>query len=110
MLAYKLREWINPDKINWAGLSTNPAAISLLEANPDKISWYALLHNPAAIRFLEDFQNKAQNSNTHVWYALSQNPAIFRYDYDQMRTNNLILNRELTEYVYHPDRVERLLE
>jgi hypothetical protein len=39
---------------------------------------------------------------------LLNNPAIF--DYDQMRTNHIIFNRELIEYVYHPDRVERLLE
>ena len=34
----------NLDKINWGNLSTNPAAIHLIEemlkTNPDKISWY----------------------------------------------------------------------
>ena len=60
----------------------NPAAIGLLEANQDKIRWD----------------------------ILSRNPAIIVYDYDQMRTNKLTLNREVIEYCYHPDRVEQYLE
>ena len=32
---YKLRSWINQDKIDWIWLSKNPNAIHLLEQNPD---------------------------------------------------------------------------
>ncbi len=36
---FKLRDWIDMDKIDWKWLSMNPAAIHLLEQNPDKINW-----------------------------------------------------------------------
>ena len=152
MLPYKLREWINPDKIlwrplclnpaaihllkanrykiDWVSLSSNPGAISLLEANPDKIDWACLSMNPAAIHLLEANPDKiwwdeivAVPEAIHLleanqdkirgglnWYDLSRNPAIFTYDYQKLRTNKLTINREVVEYVYHPDRVERLLE
>jgi hypothetical protein len=32
---YKLRSWIDLDKIHWDLLSQNPNAINLLEQNPD---------------------------------------------------------------------------
>ena len=36
---WKLKNWINKDKLIWHSLSKNPNAIDLLNANPDKISW-----------------------------------------------------------------------
>jgi len=36
---FKLRSWINQDKIDWNFLSKNPNAIPMLEKNPDKIYW-----------------------------------------------------------------------
>ena len=104
MLAYKLLEWINPDKIDWRWLSHQPKAIRLLEANPEKINWDQLSRNPSAIHLLEANQDKIH------WYRLHNNPAIFTYDYDQLRVNKLALNREAIEYCYHPDRVEQYLE
>ena len=38
--------------LDWKMLSTNPAAIDLLEANLDKVSWYNLSQNPGL--FYED--------------------------------------------------------
>ena len=35
----RLKLFINPEKIDWYGLSRNPTAISLLEKNMDKIYW-----------------------------------------------------------------------
>ena len=35
---YKLRDWINPDKLDWQILSFNPNAIELLERFQDKIN------------------------------------------------------------------------
>ena len=43
----KLHSWINPDKIIWWCLSTNPNAIPLLEKNQDKINWNILYLNPS---------------------------------------------------------------
>ena len=43
----------NPHYINWTHLSSNPAAIDLLEANQDKIDWKWLSENPAAIALLK---------------------------------------------------------
>lgn len=40
MIAYKLRDWIDEDKLDWERLSYNKAAIPLLEANPDKIDQF----------------------------------------------------------------------
>ena len=94
----------NQDKIDWWQLSGNPAAIHLLEENPDEIDWEWLSGNPAAIHLLEANQDKID------WDEFSHNPAIFIYDYQKLRTNKLTINREVVEYVYHPDRVERLLE
>ena len=55
---YKLRNWINLNKIDWDCLSSNPNAIFLLEQNPDKINWIRLSSNPNAIDLLEKSYNK----------------------------------------------------
>ena len=55
---YKLRKWIDPNKIFWFHLSVNPNAIELLEANPYKINWYYLSGNPNAIELLKANPNK----------------------------------------------------
>jgi hypothetical protein len=52
---YKLRPWVNVDKLNWTVLSANPNAISLLERNPEKIDWTGLSGNPNAISFTYDY-------------------------------------------------------
>ena len=39
---YKLLDWIPLEKLDWFGLSQNPAAIHILEQNPDKIDWQFL--------------------------------------------------------------------
>jgi hypothetical protein len=56
----KFLDWIDPKKINWAWLSSNrywlsmnPAAIPLLEKHPEKIDWVCLSSNPAAMPLLE---------------------------------------------------------
>ena len=50
---YKLRGWIDTDRINSHDLSINPKAINLLEKNPNKIFWLSLSGNPNAIHLLE---------------------------------------------------------
>ena len=61
----------NLDKVNWYGVSRNPNAISLLEQNLDKIDWFQLSSNPNAISLLQ------QNLDKVNWEKLSSNPNIF---------------------------------
>ena len=79
-----LRPWIPINKLNWIMLSTNPAAIHLLEQNPDKIYW--------------------------PW--LSQNPAIFDYDYDKIREHmeSTGIKDELIAYYYRPENIYKFVE
>ena len=59
---FKLKDWIDKDKIDWSYLSLNPSerAIALLEKNQDKINWDMLSGNPSAraIALLEKNQDK----------------------------------------------------
>ena len=64
---WKLKDWINKDKLDSDMLSVNPNAISLLEQNPDKINWNLLSLNPNAISLLE------QNPDKINWFILSLN-------------------------------------
>lgn len=68
MSIYKIRDWINLDKLNWHWLSSNPVAIHLLQQNPDKIVWNMLSRNPEAIHLLEQNQDKID------WSVVSENP------------------------------------
>jgi len=36
---YKLRNWVDINKIDWNQLSLNPNAIDILSKNMDKIDW-----------------------------------------------------------------------
>ena len=40
---YKLRHWININKLDLFNLSLNPNAINYLTKNPDKIKWMLYL-------------------------------------------------------------------
>lgn len=72
---------IHPNKINWDRLceNTSPEAIELLKDNienhdGDKINWASLSSNPAAISLLKDNMDKID------WYEFSENPAIFTHN------------------------------
>jgi len=125
---YKLRDWIDIDKIDWYRLSRNPNAIHLLEKHPDKINWYYLSNNPNAIHLLEKNIDKinwsclSSNPNSiHIleknidkidWFEISSNPAIFTfvYDYEKMKSNmeKIGLSDELLMRVLDPDRLNRI--
>ena len=66
---YKLRNWIDIDKLDWSKLSLNPNAIQLLEKNKEKIHWDYLSKNPNAIYLLEENKEKIK-----WYYYLSANP------------------------------------
>ena len=74
---WKLRDWIDLEKLDWSLLSSNPNAMELLETNQDKIHWY----------------------------NLSFNPSIFKLDYKAMRKNNQEMYEELIKEVMKPSRV-----
>ena len=47
---FKLRDWVDKEKLCWETLSANPNAIDLLEKNKNKINWSSLSANPNAIQ------------------------------------------------------------
>jgi hypothetical protein len=65
---YTLREWIDPNKLDWKGLSKNPYAVSMLEKNYKKINWTNLSSNPNAMHLLEKTPSRIN------WKELSRNP------------------------------------
>ena len=65
---YKLRDWIDKDKLNYQILSGNPNAIDFLIENPNKINWFILSGNPNALKIL------SQNLDKINYYYLSSNP------------------------------------
>ena len=68
---WKLRDWIDIEKLDWnmLSLNPNPKAIELLEENMEKINWYVLSFNKNAIHILErntekiDYSNLSLNKN-----------------------------------------------
>jgi hypothetical protein len=75
MSLYKLRDWIEKEKLDWSYLSKNIHFMHLLnEVSPtlfwmisDKIDWYLISMNPDAIELLEKNQDKI------YWSMLSHN-------------------------------------
>ena len=94
----------NPKRIDWIWLSKNPNAIHLLEANPDKIHWRCLSENPNAIHLLE------KNPDKICWYSLSDNPCIFEIDYEALNERCAIYKEELMQIAMHPLRIQKLLD
>jgi hypothetical protein len=89
-------------------LSGNPNAMHLLERHPDEIGWYELSCNPNAMHLLKENQDKIN------WRVLSKKPNIMEIicdlDYDAMKQSIQPLAEELTAYVFHPLRVNRIAE
>ena len=124
-MIYKLRDWINIDKIDWIMLSRNPNAIHLLEKNINKIHWYELLRNPNAILLLEKNVDKicwfmlSSNPNAiHLleknvdkinWSWLSLNPSIFEIDYEGLEKRCNLFKEDLIKRALHPSTIERYL-
>ena len=64
----KFKSFVDQDKVDWERLSSNPAAIHILEKNLDNVYWICLSCNPAAIHILEKNLDKVE------WEWLSSNP------------------------------------
>ena len=103
---YKLRDWIDINKLDWYYLSKNENAIELLKENLDKIDWDYLSSNPSAIDLLEQHQDIGFT----CYIMLLSNPSIFTYDYEKIKDNNKELNEEIIAYSLHPDRLEKLIK
>ena len=87
----------NPQYMNWAFLSSNPFAMSLLRANPHKIHRDMINLNPNALDLITP-------SNVN-WFWLSRNPALFsifaQNDDEILKyvdTHELIKNKSLAAY------------
>ena len=61
---YKLRDWIDIDKLEWGCISFNPNSMHLLEQNQDKIDWERLGNNPNAIHLFEQNLDTTVNQST----------------------------------------------
>ena len=90
----------NPHLIEWSALSSNPAAIHLLEANPDQIDWFILNENPAAIDLLEANLDKIE-------HTIYENPNIFEYDYEGMKEKTGIFVEELMSKCFNPKNLDK---
>ncbi len=66
---WKLRDWIDKDKLNYYCLSENEKAIDYLLENPELIEWnlFSRNSNPIAIELLEKNKHKIN------WSILSYN-------------------------------------
>ena len=69
---YRIRPWIDPEKLVWSRLSANPSpgALTMLLARPERIHWGWLSANPhpAAVVLLRTNVGKVG------WYNLASNP------------------------------------
>ena len=125
---FKLKDWIDQDKINWTQLSGNPEALPLLEKNQDKINWKQLSVNPSerALTLLENNQDKInwfglsanpaaraialleKNQDKIDWDMLSSNPAIFEYDYKGMKDAMYNgIKEDLVKNRFHPKNIPK---
>ena len=99
---FKLKDWIDQDKIDWYWLSENPSALTLLENNQDNINWSQLSRNPSALTLLEKNQDKIE------WSYLSENPAIFEYDYKGMKDAMYNgIKEDLVKNRFHPKNIPK---
>ena len=101
---YRVFDLIPDDKLNWSELSTNPAAIQLLEANPDKIDWSELCSNPAAIHLIRKALEANPDDNKINWTNLSgnRNPAaisLLESNYDKIVWSVLCRNPTAIHFI-----------
>lgn len=87
-----MRLLIDNATIDYSMLSSNPAAIHMLEAEPELIDWDQLCFNPMAGALIIKYQYMIRDDN---WWALSANPSVVELlkEYpDKICWNNLALN------------------
>lgn len=81
---WKLREWIDKDRLCWDILLHNPNAMYLFECNPDKIDWSRLEMNQNALYLLERNKEKINWMRIQSWqwayHLVLKNTDHIRYD------------------------------
>jgi hypothetical protein len=92
-----------PDCIYWWLFSQNPTAIEYIRNHLDEVAWDGLCRNPH-LNALEILQ---ENYERIDWFHLSTNPNIFEYDYDTMRQNCGLYEREFVERMMHPKNYDK---
>lgn len=102
---YKLRDWIDENKLNWSTLSSNENAIHLLEANPDKINWNWLSYNSNAVHLFKENKNKRRK---HITCKI--NALINMNNSDLINEDKINLNMSREKYVMdylekNPDKI-----
>ena len=93
------------DKLNCGELSSNPAAIHMLEQNLDNVDWYRVSSNPTAIHILEKNLDKVN------WMQLSSNPAaihILEQNLDKVDWRGLVWNPNI--YVVDKKETRKLIK
>jgi hypothetical protein len=93
----------HPERINWLLFSQNPTAIDYIKVHLEEVDWCGLSKNPhpEALDILEKNQDQID------WIALSTNPGIFEYDYEAMRHNCGLYEREFVDLMMNPRNYEK---
>jgi hypothetical protein len=84
---YKLRDWIDINKLDWEYLSKNPNAIHLLEQNQNKINWFELSNNHCALSLLEKNKDKIN------WFFVSGNPSAIYLLKNKKKNSNIYIEK-----------------
>ncbi|RLN37121.1 hypothetical protein BBJ28_00012272 [Nothophytophthora sp. Chile5] len=90
----------------WGTLSGDPRAIPLLEKNQGHIDWESLSMNPGAVHMLMEKMTDPRVN----WTWLLRNEGFLAYDYEFIRRDHQDLHRDLVEYLYAPERLQKWLE
>ena len=88
---FKLRDWIDPNRLDLTYLVCNPNAISYIEQHfhveteLKDYHWLSLSVNPSAIHLLERFPQKIKwhymNTNPSAGHLFEQNPHLIYWYY-----------------------------
>jgi hypothetical protein len=93
------------DSSVWIRLAKNPCAIPVIEKFVHKINMRYLCKNPNALLLIEKHLYKM---NDDCWNEISQNPSIFVLDTNAMKEQCRDFAEDLSAYVFHPERVEKM--
>ena len=102
---YKLRDWIDENKLHWSTLSSNENAIDLLEANPDKINWDWLTYNSNAAHLFKKNKNKTQKHITCKINALINNDSNLIKVEDKLNLNMFREKYAMDYLEKNPDKI-----
>ena len=108
---------VKPGQMDELSRNRNPKIIKILERlESEDMPWDDLSSNPAAIELLERNATKVRDRRDYPYTVIDRrtiwaNPAIFEeeYDYEGMRQTPRVVEAELVAVVMHPDRADAYL-